>query len=101
MSVDRANYVMRMRENFLKRKAEAPKAEPKARSLNAVKGYSTDPTQLTPNQLSNIKVNPKNPLTVIKPLRPNILDRIAVENVNWLAAQRRRAGTKWVPVQQF
>jgi hypothetical protein len=97
----RANSVTDARAKFAMKKPEPPKVEPKARSLTAVQGYSKDASQLTPNQLSNIKVNPKNPLTIVKPLRPNILDQMAVENVNWLAAQRRRAGIKWVPVQQF
>jgi hypothetical protein len=69
--------------------------------LEKNKLYSSDQTQLSEGQKSNVKVNPKNPLTIIKPLRPNILDQMAIDNVNWLASQRRRAGTKWVPVQQL
>ena len=116
-NLDRAKSVMEARGKFAMKKPEAPKQEEsksegkgtlarfqpdyfKQKSPEA-KGYSKEVSELTQNQLSNIKVNPKNPLTVMKPLRPNILDRMAVENVNWLAAQRRRAGTKWVPVQQF
>jgi len=69
--------------------------------LKRNKLYSSEKTPLSQKQLSNIKVNPKNPLTIIKPLRPNILDQMAIDNVNWLASQRRKAGSKWVTVQQF
>jgi hypothetical protein len=64
-------------------------------------GYSKSVSQLSEGQKTNLRVNPKNPLTIIKPLRPNILDQMAIDNVNWLASQRRRAGTKWVRVQQL
>ena len=69
--------------------------------LEKNKLYSSQQTQLSEAQKSNVKVNPKNPLTIIKPLRPNILDQMAIDNINWLASQRRRAGSKWVPVQQL
>jgi len=116
-SLDRAKSVMETRAKFAMKNPEPAKQEeskPEGKGTLArfqpdyfkqkspeAQGYSKEVTALTQSQLSNIKVNPKNPLTVIKPLRPNILDQMAVDNVNWLAAQRRRAGAKWVPVQQF
>jgi hypothetical protein len=45
-----------------------------------------------------LKANPKSPLTLIKPLRPNILDAAANERQKELADQRKRAGHKWVVV---
>jgi hypothetical protein len=47
-----------------------------------------------------LKANPKSPLTLIKPLRPNILDAAANERQKELADQRKRAGHKWVVVTQ-
>ena len=67
----------------------------------AVEGYSKAVSPLSYEQRSNVKVKAKNPLTIIKPLRPNILDQMAVDSVNWMAAQRRRSGLKWKPVQQL
>jgi hypothetical protein len=99
MSINRSDYVMRIRENYLKKKAEG--VTPTVTPTKPKHLYSTEASQLTPNQLSNIRANPKNPLTIMKPLRPNILDQMAVDNVNWLASQKRKAGSKWVPVQQF
>jgi len=68
---------------------------------SAAKGYSKEVTPLSYADRSIMKVKPQNPLTVIKPLRPNILDQMAIDSVNWLAAQRRRSGLKWKPVQQL
>jgi hypothetical protein len=66
-----------------------------------VKGYSKDVTPLSYSQLTNLKAKTNNPLTIVKPLRPNILDQMAIDSVNWLAAQKRRSGLKWKPVQQL
>jgi hypothetical protein len=63
--------------------------------------YSKGETPISYAQRSSVKVNPKNPMTIIKPLRPNILDQMAIDSVNWLAAQKRRSGLKWKPVQQL
>lgn len=116
--INRAKSVMETRAKYARANVEeAPKAEPpkpegkgtlarfqpdyfKQKSPE-VKGYSKEVSELTPNQLSNIKVKTSNPLTIIKPLRPNILDQMAIDNVNWLASQKRKAGSKWVPVQTF
>jgi len=70
-------------------------------TLTAVEGYSTEETPISYAQRSNVRVNPKNPLTIMKPLRPNILDQMAIDAVNWDAAIRRRSGLKWKPVQQL
>ena len=47
-----------------------------------------------------LKANPKSPFTLMKPLRPNILDAAADERQKELAEQRKKAGHKWVVVTQ-
>lgn len=42
--------------------------------------------------------NPNNPLTRVKPLRPNILDAQEKMRTNELAQIRRKSGVKWVRV---
>jgi len=62
--------------------------------------YSTAITPLSDTQKSNFKVNPKNPLTRIKPLLPNILDQAAIDQVLKRSTMRRESGHKWMPVQE-
>ena len=62
--------------------------------------YSSQRSELTESQKSNLKANPKSPLTLMKPLRPNILDAAANERQKELADQRKRTGLKWVVVTQ-
>jgi hypothetical protein len=57
----------------------------------------TNPFASKDNSLRN---SPKSPLTLIKPLRPNILDAAADERQKELAEQRKMAGRKWVIVNQ-
>jgi hypothetical protein len=49
---------------------------------------------------NSLRANPKSPLTLMKPLRPNILDAAADERQKELAEQRKKAGHKWVVVTQ-
>lgn len=62
--------------------------------------YSSRRTELSEREKSNLTANPKSPLTLIKPLRPNILDAAADERQKELAEQRKMAGRKWVIVNQ-
>lgn len=62
--------------------------------------YSSQRTELSEREKSNMSANPKNPLTLVKPLRPNILDAAADERKNELAEQRKKSGLKWVIVNQ-
>lgn len=62
--------------------------------------YSSQRSELTEFQKSNLRANPKSPLTLMKPLRPNILDAAANERQKELADQRKRTGLKWVVVTQ-
>jgi hypothetical protein len=62
--------------------------------------YSSQRTELSESQKSNIKANRNNPLTIVKPLRPNILDAMADEREKELAEQRKKTGLKWVTVNQ-
>jgi hypothetical protein len=64
-------------------------------------GYSASRTPLTYSDRSMMKTNPKSPFTRVKPLLPNILDQIAIESVNWAAAQKRRSGHKWHTVKEI
>ena len=59
--------------------------------------YSTERTELSQAQKSNLTSNPKNPMTIVKPLKPNILDAAADERESELKA--KRVG-KWVVVNQ-
>jgi hypothetical protein len=49
---------------------------------------------------NSLRANPKSPFTLMKPLRPNILDAAADERQKELAEQRKKAGHKWVVVTQ-
>ena len=62
--------------------------------------YSSQRTELSESQKSNIKANRNNPLTIVKPLRPNILDAAADDREKELAEQRKSTGLKWVTVNQ-
>jgi hypothetical protein len=83
-------------KNIPRTRARAPTPPPKNGQL-----YSTAATPLSYSDKSVMKTSRNNPLTRVKPLRPNILDQLAVDNVNWMAAQKRAAGSKWVPVRNF
>jgi hypothetical protein len=62
--------------------------------------YSSRRTELSEREKSSLRANPKSPFTLIKPLRPNILDAAADERQKELAEQRKMAGHKWVVVNQ-
>jgi hypothetical protein len=62
--------------------------------------YSSQRTELTPAQKSSLPSNPKSPFTIIKPLKPNILDQHALDRVKELAAQRKATKQKWTVVRQ-
>jgi hypothetical protein len=47
---------------------------------------------------ASLRSNPKSPFTLMKPLRPNILDAAANERRKELAEQRKKTGLKWVVV---
>lgn len=49
---------------------------------------------------NSLRANRNNPLTLMKPLRPNILDAAADERQKELAEQRKNTGLKWVIVNQ-
>lgn len=49
---------------------------------------------------NSLRANRNNPLTLMKPLRPNILDAAADERQKELAEQRKKTGLKWVIVNQ-
>lgn len=49
---------------------------------------------------TSLRANPKSPFTLMKPLRPNILDAAADERQKELAEQRKKTGLKWVVVNQ-
>ena len=59
--------------------------------------YSSERTELSQAQKSNLTSNPKNPMTIVKPLMPNILDAKADERERELKAKRTG---KWVIVNQ-
>ena len=63
--------------------------------------YNTEETPLSYKQASNLKPNPRSAFTIIKPLRPNILDVAAIRSVHRAAAIRKKSGHKWVPVQDY
>ena len=62
--------------------------------------YHTESTPLSYNQKTNVKTNPQSPLARIKPLRPNLLDQLAVESVYRASAIRRMSGREWAVVQE-
>jgi len=49
---------------------------------------------------NSLRANRNNPFTLMKPLRPNILDAAADERQKELAEQRKKTGLKWVVVNQ-
>lgn len=62
--------------------------------------YSSERTSLSESQRSSLRANRNNPLTLIKPLKPNILDAAADERQKELAEQRKNSGYKWAIVTQ-
>lgn len=58
--------------------------------------YSSQRTELGPQ--SSLQITRNNPMALIKPLQPNILDAAADERQKELAKQRK--GQKWVLVQR-
>ena len=60
--------------------------------------YSSQRTELTPAQKSSLQITRNNPMALIKPLEPNILDAAADERQKELAKERK--GQKWVVVQR-
>ena len=69
---------------------------------NAIKGYTEPkPSQvnkaspLTYKKRSVLTANPYNPLTIVKPLVPNILDKALVDSVNMDMARKKASGYEW------
>ena len=56
--------------------------------------YSSQRTEINP--VEGLKITRNNPMGLVKPLQPNILDAAADERQKELAKQRAMAGHKWV-----
>ena len=67
---------------------------------SAAKGYTKAVTPLTYRQQSALPTNKNNPLTRMKPLIPNILDKMLIDSVNMDAAIKRASGYKWSMVKE-
>ena len=63
-------------------------------------GYSTNVTPLSYAQRSILPTNKNNPLTRMKPLIPNILDKMLIDSINMDAAKKRASGYKWSMVRE-
>ena len=66
----------------------------------AAKGYTKATTPLTYRQLSSLPTAKYNPLTRVKPLIPNILDKMLIDSINMDAAKKRASGYKWSMVRE-
>jgi hypothetical protein len=66
----------------------------------AAKGYTKATTPLSYSQQSSLRANKYNPLTRVKPLIPNILDKMLIDSVNMDAASKRASGYKWSSVKE-
>jgi len=65
-----------------------------------VKGYAKGRSPLSYAQRSVLPSNPMSPLTRVKPLIPNILDKVKIDAVNMDAAKKRASGYKWGVVRE-
>ena len=66
----------------------------------AAKGYTKATTPFSYSQLSSLPTKKYNPLTRVKPLIPNILDKMLIDSVNMDAAKKRASGYKWSMVKE-
>ena len=57
-------------------------------------------TPLSYAQRSILPTNKNNPLTRMKPLIPNILDKMLIDSINMDAAKKRASGYKWSMVRE-
>jgi hypothetical protein len=89
-----------MSSTRLAKAGEAPPKLPFLRTSNEVEGYSTNVTPLSYAQRSALPTNKKNPLTRMKPLIPNILDKMLIDSINMDAAKKRASGYKWSMVRE-
>jgi len=69
-------------------------------SGKSAEGYSKSVSPLSYAQRSVLTSNPKAPLTRVKPLVPNILDKALIDAVNMDAAKKRASGYKWGIVKE-
>lgn len=87
------------RSSMSSKSSKLPK-NPFLQKSMAVKGYSDKPTALSYTERSSLPSNPKAPLTRVKPLMPNILDKVQIDAVNMDAAKKRASGYKWGIVRE-
>jgi len=83
-----------------KPKVIKPPKNPFLQKGMAVKGYSEERTPLSYADRSVLPSNPKAPLTRVKPLIPNILDKAVIDSINMDAAKKRASGYKWGIVRE-
>jgi hypothetical protein len=72
----------------------------KGKGLKAVYGYNDKASPQTYKDKSIMKSSEYNPLTRVKPLRPNLLDVAQVNALNMNMAKRAASGYKWSIVDQ-
>lgn len=78
-----------------------PYKEPRLYSPRGVNTlYTRDKTPLSYKDKSMLPTNPQSDLTRMKPLMPNLLDKIKIDSVNMAAAKKRASGQKWVIVNE-